>query len=279
MSKTSAMTTAPAAEIVKPEDPMRSFIDNMAPGIAVALPKHLTADRMTRIVLTAIRKNPDLARCSQASLASEIMNLSQLGLEPNTPLQHAWLIPRNMKGSGMTCTTIIGYQGYIELAYRSGRVKSIYAHAVHEGDEFDYELGLNKRMHHKPTSAAGAKCTHAYCVAHLDGSDPLFVVLRRSDIEARRARGAGGPAWGSDFDAMAMKSAVRALWPFLPKSAEMALATEVDSDEPRFDAPARQVQSAIADEFARALSRESDASAIDVPGELMREPGEDEVDQ
>lgn len=175
----------------------------------------------------------------------------------------------------MECTTVIGYQGYIELAYRSGRVKSIYAHAVHEGDDFAYELGLNKTLRHVPTGAPGAAFTHSYCVAHLDGSDPLFVVLRKHDVEARRARGASGPAWRSDYDAMAMKSAVRALWPFLPKSAEMALATEVDSDEPRFDAPARQERSAITDDFMAALRSDT---TIDATPVRQREPGDDDED-
>lgn len=256
------------------------FLKKIAPGIAAALPKHLDSERMTRICLTAIRQNPDLAKCTATSFGGSVMSLSQLGLEPNTPLQHAWLIPRKMKDSPfLECTVMIGYQGYIDLAYRSGRLKSIYAHAVHEGDDFEYELGLNKRLRHFPTSKPGAPLSHAYAVAHLDGADPLFVVLRRADVEARKARGAGGPAWRTDYDAMAMKSAIRALWPFLPKSAEMALATEVDSDSPRFDAPARQVRSAIADEFAAALS--SGSTTIDVPpiaGTPMREPGEDDLD-
>jgi recombination protein RecT len=279
---TKAIQTAQSAEVVpatpQKEDPglVKVFLEKIAPGIAAALPKHLDSERMTRICLTAIRMNPDLALCSASSFAGEIMKLAQLGLEPNTPLQHAWLIPRRSKDRGMECTTLIGYQGYIDLAYRSGRLKSIYAHAVHEGDDFEYELGLNKRLRHHPTSKAGAPLTHVYCVAHLEGADPLFEVLRRHDVEARRARGANGPSWRTDYDAMAKKSAVRALWPFLPKSAEMALATEVDSDSPRFDAPARQVRSAIADEFAAAL--QSDNKAIDVPALPTREPGEDDFD-
>jgi recombination protein RecT len=282
-----AIQTAQSAEVM-PAQPKEEggglvdvFLKKIAPGIAAALPKHLDSERMTRICLTAIRQNPDLARCTAASFGGSVMSLSQLGLEPNTPLQHAWLIPRKVKDSPfLECTVMIGYQGYIDLAYRSGRVKSLYAHAVHDGDDFEYELGLTKRLRHHPRSQPGAPLTHAYAVAHLEGADPLFVVLRRADVEARKARGAGGPAWRTDYDAMAMKSAIRALWPFLPKSAEMALATEVDHDEPRFDAPARQVRSAIADEFAASLR--SGEKIVDVPpsgGAPAREPGEDDADE
>lgn len=205
------------------------LLQRMQPEIERALPRHVDADRMARIALTALRATPKLQRCTVPSLLGCILSAAQLGLEPNTPLQHCYLIPRKNE-----CTLLIGYQGMIDLARRSGEVADIYAHVVREGDEFSWELGLERKLMHKPLAEHGAPVTHAYGVAHLRGSDhPAFVVLTKSEIEARKSRGAGGPAWRSDYEAMAMKSAIRALWPWLPKSAEMALAAEIE------DAPMR----------------------------------------
>jgi recombination protein RecT len=219
------------AAIEKPKPPTLAdyFTKQIAPSLAAALPKHLTPDRMARLCLTAIRTTKDLAAVTPVSFAGEVMKLAQLGLEPNTPLGHAYLIPR--KGE---CTTIIGYAGLIELARRSGLVKNIYAHVVYEGDKFSYSYGLSPTLEHVPVGESEV-ITHAYAVAHIEGASPLFEVLSLGRIEARRKRGGsksgGFSPWTTDYAAMARKSAIRALWYALPKSAEMAMATEVDADD------------------------------------------------
>lgn len=226
------------ADVAKPNpggDGVANLIGRMRGQIERALPKHLTGDRMARILLTAVRKVPDLARCTEASFASCVMDLASIGLEPNSPLGHAYLIPRySRERQAWECTTILGYQGLIELARRSGSVRSLYAHVVREGDLFEYELGLRKALRHVPRAPISAPVTHAYAVAHLAGdADPIFEVLTRDEVELRRKRGANGPAWRTDWEAMAKKSAVRALWPWLPRSAEMAQAVELDDDGDR----------------------------------------------
>jgi recombination protein RecT len=253
---------------------IEDLLEKMGPEIARALPRHLTPDRMARMCLTALRTTKGLASCNPQSFLACVMMAAQLGLEPNTPLQHCWLIPR-----GGECTLMIGYQGFLELARRHPSVRTIYAHVVHEGDDFEYELGLHKKLVHRPKAAPGAKMTHVYCVAHLEGSDPTFEVLTTHDVERRKARGAGGPAWKSDYEAMAKKSAVRALWPWLPKSAEMALAESVEREhEDRYAAvttPSANTGGAF-DDLNAALLGEG-PKPIDVPSE-EREPGVDEAD-
>lgn len=218
---------------------LADFLSNtLAQSMAAALPKHLTAERMTRVCLTALRTTKDLASCTQASFAGEIMKLAQLGLEPNTPLGHAYLIPRrNTRKGVIECTTIIGYQGYIDLALRSGRVDSIYAHVVYEGDDFDFELGLHPKLRHVPKGASNV-ITHAYAVARVKDGEPVFEVLPLGRIEERRKRGGSGGGssspWDTDYAAMARKSAIRAIWYALPKSSEMALVAEYDSESDRY---------------------------------------------
>ena len=50
--------------------------------LALALPKHMTADRLARIALTEVRKVPKLAQCDQTSFLGAIMQCASLGLEP-----------------------------------------------------------------------------------------------------------------------------------------------------------------------------------------------------
>ena len=213
------------------EEGLANFLAGMGPQIRLALPKHLDGDRMARVALTALRTTPKLAECDKWSFAACILQSAQLGLEVNTPLGHAYLIPR--KGQ---CTLQLGYQGMIELARRSGQVASIYAYTVHKGDDFRYELGLNPTVHHVPDADAvqnESTMTFVYAVAALRGGehDRQFVVLSKRQVDERKARGMGGPAWRTDYLAMARKTAVRALFTWLPKSPEMARAVAVDDAE------------------------------------------------
>ena len=236
------------------DEKLESLLVKMGPQIQLALPKHLNADRMARVALTALRTTPKLAECEKWSFAACVLQAAQLGLEVNTPLGHAYLIPRanNRKGGIMECTLQIGYQGMIDLARRSGQVASIFAYTVHEGDAFEYALGLDPTLKHVPNvEAVQSEKTmrFVYAVAKLrgDGDDRQFVVLTKRQVEERKARGAGGPAWKTDYLAMAKKTAVRALFTWLPKSPEMARVSVVDDVETGAVSMPRALDSGVLD--------------------------------
>lgn len=213
---------------------MVTLLERMRPEIEKALPSHISGDRMTRIALTALRSTPKLMACTPASFLGCVMSAAQLGLEPNTPLGQCYLIPRKNE-----CTLLLGYQGMIDLTRRSGQVGLIHAHTVHEGDEFEWTLGLNPDIKHKPGRDTHKNpITHVYAAVKLLSGGDAFTVLTKSEVDARKARGAGGTAWSSDYAAMAKKTAFRALWTWIPKSAEMAMAAALD-DAASGDAPLR----------------------------------------
>lgn len=219
----------------KPEDKIGALIQRMAPEIARALPKHVTPERMARVAMTALRTNAKLAACTPVSLIACIMQASQLGLEVNTPLGHAYLIPRKNKGVE-ECTLLIGYQGLIELSRRSGQLRAIWAFPVYEGDHFKVTYGLSPMVEHEPRFDAPRdpkSLKYVYAAARLAETDePVFVVLTRAEIEGYRKRGASGRGistpWDSDYEAMSLKTAVRRLYRWLPKSIEMMTAATVD---------------------------------------------------
>lgn len=210
------------------------LVQSMLPDIQRALPKHVTGERMLRIVQTAIRTTPKLASCEPGSFLACVLNCAVLGLEPNTPLGHAYLIPRNNnRTKKVDCTLQIGYPGMLELSYRSGLLKSVDAEAVYEGDDFQYSMGLKPYLRHVPSSAADREdkpVTHAYAIFRMSGDSEHFTVLSRAQIDKRRSRSAAandGP-WVTDFAEMAKKSALRAGWKYIPKSSEMARAMVLD---------------------------------------------------
>lgn len=210
------------------------LVQTLTPEIARALPSHVKPDRMARIVTTALRTVPKLADTTPASFLGCVIQCAQLGLEPCTPLGHAYLIPfQNRKLGTLECTLIVGYRGMIELARRSGQVSNVYAYAVKEGDDFKFQLGTKRMIHHIPSDEPDRerrRTTHVYAVAAIKGGEPEFQVLTRAQVEARRdrSRAAKSGPWVTDWEPMALKTAVRALAPWMPQSAEFARAVALD---------------------------------------------------
>lgn len=198
------------------------LIEQLTPQMARALPKHMDADRMTRIALTVIRQTPGLARCEPNSLLGALMTASQLGLEPG-PLGEAYLVPY-----GNQVTFIPGYRGLIKLAWQSGQVKSIDAHVVHEHDDFTYEYGLTPTLRHIPTRGEPGKATEVYAVATMHNGGSAFVVMSLADVEAirKRSKASRNGPWVTDWEAMAKKTAIKQLIRFLPLSAELRTLNE-----------------------------------------------------
>lgn len=191
--------------------------------ISAALPRHMTPDRMVRVVTTEVRKNPELLACDPVSFLGAIIQCSQLGLEPGNALGHAYLIPFwNSKKGCKEVQFIPGYRGLIDLARRSGQIVSISARAVHENDHFRYGYGTEEYIEHVPTEAEPGELTHVYAVAKLKDGGIQMEVMSRAQVEAIRMKGNNNPVWKSHYDEMARKTVVRRIFKYLPVSVEMA---------------------------------------------------------
>lgn len=205
---------------------------NLMPKLTPALPEHLEPARFVRIVLNTVQRTPDLLKCTPTSVKAAIMLSGQLGLEPDVR-GLSYLIPRwNSKQRALECTFLIGYRGYIDLYRRSGLGVSVQAHVVREGDTFVYEYGTESKLRHRPLLEAtdGRAVRGAYAVVQYHGGGHDFIVFPTAEIDARRQRSSTpdkGP-WVSDWDAMARKTMVRALGPYLPQTPVLAIALRVD---------------------------------------------------
>lgn len=212
-----------------PLDHIQNMLNLTEKQFSLALADTIDTGKFMRVAFNEIRRNPDLQKVSWPSLAGALMASAQLGLEPGGPLGHTYLIPYKDE-----CTLIIGYKGMEQLAYRSGLVSSITARVVREGDTFDFEFGSNEYIRHLPSAGVGGEVTHAYAIARLVTGGQVMVVLFKEDIERRRLRSAAQKAdrpsgpWSTDYDEMARKSAVRALFRDLPASTETQRALGYD---------------------------------------------------
>ena len=213
--------------------------------MALALPKHMTSDRLARIALTEIRKVPTLAKCDQTSFLGAIMQCAQLGLEPGGALGHAYLLPFDNRKKGITeVQFIVGYRGMIDLARRSGQIVSLTARTVHENDEFSYQYGLSEDLKHVPATGERGALQYVYAVAKLKDGGVQFEVMSRSDIDKVRAQSKAGNygPWQTHYDEMAKKTVIRRLFKYLPVSIELATAVTMDE---KADAGLGQDNSAI----------------------------------
>ena len=219
-----------AKKALTPEQTLNGLLKRMGPEIQRALPKHMDADRMARIALTAVRTTPKLLECDQMSFLAAIMQSAQLGVEPNTGLGQAYLIPY-----GKQVQFQLSYKGLIDLAVRSGQYKAIYAHEVYADDEFEFSYGLTKDLVHKPAAIPAGEPIGYYAVYHLQngGYDFVYWTKERIDFHANKFSQAVQKGWTSpwktNYDAMAKKTVLKEVLKYAPKSIELQKTVEADS--------------------------------------------------
>lgn len=220
------MTTTQLKPMKEKVETVRDLLEKLKPQLAMALPRHMTPDRVTRIALTSILRNPDLLECTPASLAGAILQASQLGLECDGVSGQAALIPFKRQ-----VTFIPMYKGLLNLARRSGEVSTIEARVVHAKDKFHFTFGLKPTLVHVPTQEEDAgPLVAVYAIGRLKDGGCQWEVMWKREIDAIRKQspaGGGGP-WVSHYDEMAKKTVLRRLCKLLPSSPELQVAVSLD---------------------------------------------------
>lgn len=215
------------------KDILQAWIVKQQDEIRKALPSVITPERFTRMVYSAISTNPLLAECTVESFLGAMMTAAQLGLEPNTPLGQAYLIPRKNHGV-LKCQFELGYKGLIDLAYRSGEVSIVQAHEVRENDTFEYSLGLDPKLVHVPAATNRGKTIYYYAIFKTKDGGYGFDVASKDDMvefanrysEAYK-QGKSTP-WNDNFDAMAKKTVLKATLKYAPLRSDFARALSND---------------------------------------------------
>lgn len=208
------------------------MVKAMMPEIRRALPTVITPERFTRIALSALNNTPALQQCTPMSFLAALMNAAQLGLEPNTPLGQAYLIPYKNKGS-LECQFQIGYKGLIDLAYRNGQIQTIQAQAVYEHDFFEYEYGLEPRLVHKPAFSDRGEVIYFYAIFKTVNGGFGMAVMSKADMDLyaktySKAFDSSYSPWKTDYESMAKKTVIKQALKYAPIKTDFQRALSTD---------------------------------------------------
>lgn len=217
MNKIQTQTTAVANGEKKT---MQSYIKAMEGEIAKALPSVITPERFTRMVLSAISTNPKLGSCTPASFLGAMMSAAQLGLEPNTPLGQAYILPYQNKGV-LEAQFQLGYKGLIDLAYRSGEVEVVQAHIVYANDKFECEYGLEPKLTHIPADKDRGEAVKVYAMFKTKSGGYGFEVMSMEDVRIHaekysKAYNTSFSPWKTNFEEMAKKTVLKKCLKYAP---------------------------------------------------------------
>lgn len=210
------MTTAIQKDSKTKVASLMTVLEARKSNFQTLLPMGLKAEWFLAEVKVAAARAPKLADCSTISIVDALTTCAQLGLSPSGRLGSAYLIPYKEK-----CTLVIGYRGYVDLAYRSGDVASFHAEVVYEKDSFRHSEGLSPVLQHVRTEENEPGPLRAvYAIARMkDGSVSHVVMLRREVLVIKgRSRASSDGPWVTDEAEMWKKTAIRRLIKLLPLS-------------------------------------------------------------
>ena len=226
---------------MKPKDQIAHLLKSKQAEISKMLPKHLNAERLLKVAQIAATTTPALAKCDVPSLIGAIGQCAQMGLEPNTVLGHAYLLPFNTKRKDAngnekwvnSVQVIIGYKGLIDLARRSGQIISIAAHEVCQNDKFELVYGLDEKLNHTPAMGDRGEVIGFYAIAKLKDGGHAFEFMSRLQVEEIKAAGERknkreSSVWKDHFVEMGRKTVIRRLAKYLPLSVEFQTAAAID---------------------------------------------------
>lgn len=237
------MSTIPGETkaIAKPQKTIDQWLRD--PGMIAqfgnALPSHMTPERFARIALTALNRSPGLRQCTQESLMQCLLDMSSLGLEPDSRRAH--LIPfKDTKNNRTVCTLIVDYKGYVDLVRRSGMVSKIHADVVCDGDVFEHNMGeIVRHTYDLKSDRDDATWYAVYATVQFKDCTTQAVIMTRRQVEKIRDKSPGWIAskrygkphpWGEQPAEMAKKTAFRRLTKWLTLSPEIAKALDKEDE-------------------------------------------------
>lgn len=231
MTTSDLMQAATATSVAQKKNPTaRDLVQAQLPEIEKQLAGAMNSGAFVRAAISSIAASPQLQQASTTSLLGGIMLAAQLRLEIGPALGHFYLTPRKV-ADRWTCLPIIGYQGYIELAYRSGRIEKIESFLVRKGDHFAHGANSERGRFFDWTPAdfdEQRKWSGVVAIAKIKNAGTVWAYLPREKVIARRPSHWASTPWKSNEEEMARKTGIRALSAYLPKSTDLGRALEAD---------------------------------------------------
>ena len=250
---------------------IKDYINAQKSAIAAALPSVITPERFTRIALSAVSANPKLGECTPKSFLAALMTAAQLGVEPNTPLGQAYLIPfQNRKTGQLECQFQLGYKGLIDLAYRSEAVATIQAHEVYENDTFEFEYGLEPKLIHKPALKNRGEVICYYAMFKTKDGGNGFEIMSAEDVRLHakkysQALNKSSSPWTTNFDEMAKKTVLKKVLKYAPLKSDFVRAAAADGT----------IKEEIAPDMSEVEAIEVEYESLEPEAQDAAEPGDE----
>lgn len=212
-----------------PAEDFRNQWTKQESEVAVALPPHIPVERFMRVVMTAVGGNPDLMNADRRSLFESAMKAAQDGLLPDGRDGALVIFNAKVKEDNkdvwikkVQWMPMVG--GILKKIRNSGELLSLSAYVVYENDEFQYTLGDEETIVHRPcldSNRGDAKLV--YAIAKTKDGGIYREIMTLKDVEKVRAvskTGKFGP-WADWWDEMAKKTVIRRLAKRLPMSSDL----------------------------------------------------------
>lgn len=255
------MSTPPKATVTVPanqrhvqiQEMIRASVNQIYANLPTTIPnkrREEMADRIRRVIVTIAQSGArGMEKIKPEQFRAAAVRVAQIGLDPEPILGQVYLIP-----FGEMLQLIVGYRGYMELAYRTGQVKDFRAGVVYPGEQFIYRTGGSVLLEHQPDldgdhSNDDIRATYAVC--DLVNGGQAHIVLANWQVLQYRSRSSAvryanrfnqhlkqgespmETPWDTDKAAMYLKTSVRRLQPWIPQATEHAAAAirfDYDSD-------------------------------------------------
>ena len=242
---------------ITPIESFRGTLTKMTPEFAAALPAQIPVEKFVRTVITVVQMNPSHLDADRRSLLGACMKAAQDGLLLDG--REAALVPFNSKG-GRALQYMPMIAGILKKIRNSGELASISANVVYKADAFDYELGDEERIKHKPHlgEERGAPVA-VYAIARTKDGAVYREVMSVGEVEKirRASKAANAGPWVDHWGEMARKTVIKRLAKRLPSSADLDQVIASDNEVAGFatqDAPAAPVAAPAALPAAEAVA-------------------------
>ena len=235
----------------------QEVINSKKIDIENVLPKGMSVDKFIMQSRVAFGSNPKLQECSPYTFLSACIQSAQLGLEPNTNLGQSYIIPYENRRAGVVQAQFqIGYQGMLELCYRTGDYENISAYEVYKDDFFEYEYGLDQKLIHKPCDDPQGDPIYYYAIYRLKSGGKGFYVMSRKAVDRHEKENRKGSyvsnIWKKHYCEMAKKTCIKKMLKYSQKTTELTKSLNTDES----------------------VKEELSVSMVDEPNQLFLEEGE-----
>jgi recombination protein RecT len=101
--------------------------------------RYFPMEVVVRSAMMAAKANPSLTNCDSMSFITAVLQCAQWGLLPNTPADHAYLVP-----FGGKIVLIPGYKGLLHIGFRDKVIIGAEVAPVRKDDVWEYERNTDR---------------------------------------------------------------------------------------------------------------------------------------